>query len=176
MREDKFSLNKLSKRYPLPCKLNFSLSIFTLFFTFLFDRLTVWWSSDLCNQRERGVEPLRTKFRNTLFILLVPLSNRWRFIFNIIILSNVMSFRFFLLVLLLGITANAAAALRSGGSTPPQFGHRPKVIPSTKIRASTSAAISQNRLLAVSAFCSFLLDRFILLIRICLEIINKGYI
>jgi len=33
-------------------------------------------SSDICDQRERGVEPLGTKFRNTLFILLVPLSNR----------------------------------------------------------------------------------------------------
>ena len=94
MREDKLSLNKLYKRYPLSCRHKFSLSISTLLFTFSFRRLTVWWSSDLCNQRERGVEPLGTKFRNTLFILLVPLSNRWRFIFNVI-LSNFISFHFF---------------------------------------------------------------------------------
>ena len=86
MREVKLSLYKLFKRYPLTCKLKFNLSISALFLTFSLRRLKVWWSSDLlCNQRERGVEPLGTKFRNTLFILLVPLSNRWRFIFNVLL-------------------------------------------------------------------------------------------
>jgi hypothetical protein len=93
MREARLSLNKLSKRYPLTCRRKFSLSISALFLTFSFYRLTVWWSSDLCNQRERGVEPLGTKLRNTLFSLFVPLSNRWRFIFNMLLLF-VISFLF----------------------------------------------------------------------------------
>ncbi len=122
MREDKLSLNKLSKRYPLTCRHKFSLSISALFLTFSFRRLTVWWSSDLCNQRERGVEPLGTKLRNTLFSLFVPLSNRWRFIFNML-LSNLIFVSF--LHCRPRIAANVEAAWRSGGLTVARAGAKP---------------------------------------------------
>lgn len=90
---------------------------------------------------QRGVEPLGTKLRNTLFSLLVPLSNRWRFIFNILFLNVIL---YFLVVSSFSICHNVLALGEEADFEALNCLSALNLIRSTKLHLSTESAFLPN--------------------------------